>query len=286
MRSIGMFSCSDHHHDCPLQVPTPLSTTPPPETQPIPHSDRVRAHHQRLETLLESALATLALIQDADCPVAYTLHALESASTPAAASSSTSASTPVPLTTTGTKTYAQAAASRPSSPPLPDSDPARPDIKAIPGRKLIAGVRWTRNGNLIIQVEQDAASASMLIETHKDIIWRAIKPILRISDTHPPLSSGCSCYTLPLVQESLRTGGFDHVVKAIALLCSDEELRHRIDGGIPVSMRVSVPTAAAAQQLINTGGTIIGGRYHATHYIPKPRTAEQHPNSTASATDK
>lgn len=130
--------------------------------------------------------------------------------------------------------------------------------------------------NLIIQVEQDTVSASMLIETHKDIIWRAIKPILRISDTHPPPvfesaeswhsvvfhklpASGRSCYTLPLVQESLRTGGFDHVVKVIALLCSDEELRRRIDGGIPMSMRVSIPTAAAAQQLIDTGGTIIGG---------------------------
>ncbi|KAJ7931881.1 hypothetical protein B0H13DRAFT_1857533 [Mycena leptocephala] len=72
-----MFSRSDHHHDCPPQVPTLPSTTSPPETQPTPCSDRVRAHRHRLETLLESALTTLALIQDADCLITYTFHALE-----------------------------------------------------------------------------------------------------------------------------------------------------------------------------------------------------------------
>ncbi|KAJ7867569.1 hypothetical protein B0H13DRAFT_1897500 [Mycena leptocephala] len=91
---------------------------PSPETQPIPPSDHVRAHYQHLETLLESALATLALIQDADCPVTYTLHALEV---------------------------------------LEAIYLAYPPVimhaiqKAIPGRKLIGGVCWTRNGNLIIQ---------------------------------------------------------------------------------------------------------------------------------------
>jgi hypothetical protein len=340
-----MFSRSDHHHGCPPQLPTSPSITSTPETQPIPCPDRVLAHYHRLETLLESALATLALIQDADYPITYTSHALEvleavnrrvtaatmsplpsphSAPTPASSSSSSSASTPVPLTTTGTKTYARATAARPSGPPLPSSDQARPDVvirldsspeaylgyppallhairKATPGTKLIAGVRWTRNGNLIIQVDPNTASASTLIETHQESIWRAIKPILRLPDTHPPPvfelaepwhsvvfhnlpASGRSCYTLPLVQESLRVGGFDNVVKAIALLCSDEELRRRIDGGIPVSMRVSVPTAAAAQQLIDTGGSIIGGRYQATHYIPKPRTSVQDMNSTTFAT--
>ncbi|KAJ7713529.1 hypothetical protein DFH07DRAFT_784558 [Mycena maculata] len=112
-----------------------------------------------------------------------------------------------------------------------------------------------------------------MIETYTRRIWDVLKPILRLPDNLPlPMfETGGSwhsvvfhnlpaakhdCYALPHVQESLREGGFNHVVKAISILCDDQELERRVKNKIPISMRVSVLTEAAAQQLVDRGGHI------------------------------
>ncbi|KAJ7494412.1 hypothetical protein B0H11DRAFT_2277156 [Mycena galericulata] len=186
-------------------------------------------------------------------------------------------------------------------PDLPEYERAYPplilyDIQtAIPG-KLFAGVRWTRNKNLVLQINPGTVSASYMIETYTRRIWDVLKPILRLPDNLPlpVFETGGSwhsvvfhnlpaakhdCYALPHVQESLREGGFNHVVKAISILCDDQELERRVKNKIPISMRVSVLTEAAAQQLVDRGGHIVGGRFRATHYLAKPRTLAPRPKS-------
>ena len=68
-------------------------------------------------------------------------------------------------------------------------------------------------------------------------------------------------------------GGYYHPVKAVSVLCTDEELTHRCENGTRVSLRVTVETKDAAQELVNSGGMIIGGRYKATHYVPRLRSS-------------
>ncbi|KAJ7501410.1 hypothetical protein B0H11DRAFT_2188983 [Mycena galericulata] len=294
----------------------------------------------RLETLLESALATLMLLHDAAItPVAHTTHTFEvlaalnrriSAPANTAPPHTAPMSAPdAPATSaaldkdtkTTSMTYARAvSAETPRLPSPSPSDSDQSDIvirldcaglseytrvyppsvlhaiqTVIPG-KLFAGVRWTRNKNLVLQIEPGTVSASYMIETYTLRIWDALKPILHFPDNHPSpvFETGGSwhsvvfhnlpaakhdCYALLHVQDSLREGGFNHVVKAVSILCDDQELERRVKNKIPISMRVSVLTEAAAQQLVDRGGHIVGGIFRATHYLAKPRTLAPRPKS-------
>ncbi|KAJ7689789.1 hypothetical protein B0H17DRAFT_1134731 [Mycena rosella] len=69
----GMFSCGNHHDQTvsgnDLAPPAPTSTFQPLEAW-LPCQDNLSAHCLHLETLLDSALATLALIRDTATPTA------------------------------------------------------------------------------------------------------------------------------------------------------------------------------------------------------------------------
>src|ERR1700761_8026234 len=68
-----MFSRSDHHNPvAPLKVPAPPTAHSTPGWPPP--GDHTTAHHQRLESLLDSALATLTLILDIAATPTYTDH--------------------------------------------------------------------------------------------------------------------------------------------------------------------------------------------------------------------
>ncbi|KAJ7434055.1 hypothetical protein B0H11DRAFT_2208570 [Mycena galericulata] len=309
-----MFSRSDHHHGHSPQLPTSPLATYPHSSLPQTCPDYVHAHQLRLETLLESALATLMLLHDAAItPVAHTTHTFEvlaalnrrisALSTTAPPQTAPMSAADAPATSAAldkdTKTTTYACASSDAG----LSEYARvypPSVlhaiqTAIPG-KLFAGVRWTRNKNLVLQIEPGTVSASYMIETYTLRIWDALKPILHFPDNHPSpvFETGGSwhsvvfhnlpaakhdCYALLHVQDSLREGGFNHVVKAVSILCDDQELERRVKNKIPISMRVSVLTEAAAQQLVDRGGHIVGGRFRATHYLAKPRALAPRPKS-------
>ncbi|KAJ7502047.1 hypothetical protein B0H11DRAFT_1990355, partial [Mycena galericulata] len=335
-----MFSRFDHHHGHSPQLSTSPLATYPHSSLPQTCPDYVHAHQLRLETLLESALATLMLLHDAAItPVAHTTHTFEvlaalnrriSAPANTAPPHTAPMSAPdAPATSaaldkdtkTTSMTYARAvSAETPRLPSPSPSDSDQSDIvirldcaglseytrvyppsvlhaiqTVIPG-KLFAGVRWTRNKNLVLQIEPGTVSASYMIETYTLRIWDALKPILHFPDNHPSpvFETGGSwhsvvfhnlpaakhdCYALLHVQDSLREGGFNHVVKAVSILCDDQELERRVKNKIPISMRVSVLTEAAAQQLVDRGGHIVGGIFRATHYLAKPRTLAPRPKS-------
>ncbi|KAJ7813558.1 hypothetical protein B0H14DRAFT_2852650, partial [Mycena olivaceomarginata] len=211
-------SVDHHHHGGPTACPTPALRS---DAQPCPHNE-LTTHRQHLESLLDSALATLMLIQaaSASVPVFGThipvLHPLPSPTTTAA--TMTSAPTPAPISTTATyaaATYAAAAASnpRPSGPSLgpamPEraASPSRPSApapclgplkadplalyKAISGAlingfhntRLVVGVQWSRKGNLILHPAVNACTASYLTE-QSPFIWPAIRPLLKLPEEY------------------------------------------------------------------------------------------------------
>ncbi|KAJ7901476.1 hypothetical protein B0H13DRAFT_2336057 [Mycena leptocephala] len=59
-------------------------------------------------------------------------------------------------------------------------------ISPPPSLRLFAGLRWTRNWNLLIQVEPGTGSASFMIEKYASHIWTAIRPVSNLPEDHPP----------------------------------------------------------------------------------------------------
>ncbi|KAJ6599720.1 hypothetical protein DFH09DRAFT_1070448 [Mycena vulgaris] len=271
---------------------------------------------QRLETLLDAALATLSLIHDsAITPISYPdrvtdvleamnrrIFAPTSVTLPPASHTAPICPPDAPSPQRpGTKaTYARAVSAKPPTSPFgsTSSDPSDPSdivVRAIresvvsaTGQRLFAGVRWTRNSNLVIQVERGTGTTAYMIDTYAHKLWDVLRPLLRFpaGHPHPTFDTGDSWhsvvfhnvpalqrkhYTLSGIRDSLCSGGFDHAVKAFSILCDDNELDRRRAAFLGVPVRVSVLTATAAEQLVQEGGNLIGGRYCATHYIPRPR---------------
>jgi hypothetical protein len=345
-----MFSRSDHHH-AGLQTSAPATTTPQPTAQRCP--ERCTALLHRLESLLESTLATLVLINDI-CDAPYPDHLLELSG---AINRRMNAHIPNPITTAPigvdatvpdppschasgfgpadkeTKTdhvsYARAvSAARSDSresqehsesrdivirfdlepPDIAKSAGAHPQLiynaihRALspsPGKRLFAGVRYTRNWNLVIQVEPGTGTAQFMIEKYATSIWNAIRPVLGYPAGHPcptfetgnpwhsvvfhnvPSLDGRKSYDLLNIRQMLTAGGFRHTVKAFSILCTDEELSRRWVRRLTVPMRVTVDSREAAQELVDHGGMILGGRYRATHYVPRPHRPTPPPTDPA-----
>ncbi|KAJ7207569.1 hypothetical protein GGX14DRAFT_567520 [Mycena pura] len=338
-------SHSYHHHAHPAAPPSDAFL---PAIPPYACPDRALEHRQRLESLLDSALATLSLIHDsATAPVSYSdrvtdvlkalnrrIFVVTSVTAPLAPHPAPHpapvcpSDTPSPQRAPTNATYARAVSAEPPTPPAspsplhhdPATDPSdsdiivrldldaseparaatsvdpreifraiRASIASATGQRLFAGVRWTRNGNLAIQIERDTGTTAYMIDTYAHKLWAVLRPLLHfpVDHPHPPFDTGDSwhsvvfhnvptlrqrnCYTLSGIRDSLRSGGFDHAVKAFAILCDDVEFDRRQAAFLGVPMRVSVLTATAAQQLIRDGGNLIGGRCKATHYIPRRR---------------
>lgn len=136
-----------------------------------------------------------------------------------------------------------------------------------------------------------------MIDKYASCIWEIIRPLLDFLEGHPapafetgdpwhsvvfhdlPTLRGRTHYTIPKVQGPLELGGYYHPVKAISVLCTDEELTRRYENGIRVSLRVTVETRGAVQELVDSGGMIMGGRYKANHYVPWPCSSMPHTES-------
>ncbi|KAJ7768915.1 hypothetical protein B0H16DRAFT_1781075 [Mycena metata] len=134
------------------------------------------------------------------------------------------------------------------------------------------------------------ATATFIIKKYASRMWDRLRPILGYPVGYPtpvfetgdswhsvvfhdvPALPTRAHYTHAAIQDSLEAGGFHHTIKAFSVLCTDEELSRRLRNGSPLSLRVTVPTRDAAQQLIDLGGLILGGRCRAAHYLPRPRS--------------
>ncbi|KAJ7924131.1 hypothetical protein B0H13DRAFT_2654903 [Mycena leptocephala] len=259
-------------------TPFPSRSTP---------SERLIARHQRLEALLESALATLALIHDAGGPASYSDHVLDVVAalgrhiaapiiatplpnplpdlTTAANSAHYLAATPnapVPVPVDDTKrshvSYARATSAEPRRHLSPSPKTSQPDIvvrftdaTSGPPRRPNPAVIYdaihdtlSPTCRLFAGLEPDTGTASFMIDKYASRIWEIIRPLLDFPEGHPAPAFETGDPWHSVVQGSLELGGYYHPVKAISVLCTDEELTRRYENGIRVSLRVTVETRA------------------------------------------
>lgn len=171
------------------------------------------------------------------------------------------------------------------APPTPFQTP-KPDF-------CMAGVRWTRNGNLTINfVRNDEYTADEAMK-HAPAIWGLIRPHLRLPKHSPTprIDHGGSWHSvvihdvpvLPRPGEFgyepdhttafqwLYRGGFRGQVEHLSILCSDEALLSRKT----VPFRASLASRADAEFLVKNGALIFGSRCRVSHYIAKPRVRPQ-----------
>ncbi|KAJ6567611.1 hypothetical protein DFH09DRAFT_1081058 [Mycena vulgaris] len=263
-------SYSYHHH---AHSAVPPSDTCLPAIQPHTCPGRVLGHCQRLETLLDSALATLSLIHDsATTPISYSdrvtdvLEALNrhifapmSVTPPASHTAPICPSdTPSPQRP-GTKAmYARAVLAEPPTPASPspfgstpsdpldivvrfDLDSSKPACTAmgVDPRRIFSAIRES----VVSATGQQlfAGTTAYMIDTYAHKLWNVLRPLLQfpVGHPHPTFDIGDSWhsvvfhnvpalqrkhYTLSGIRDSLRSGGFDHAVKAFSILCDDNEL--------------------------------------------------------------
>ncbi|KAJ7253276.1 hypothetical protein C8J57DRAFT_1660518 [Mycena rebaudengoi] len=351
-----MFSRSNHHDLAGASAPTAPSTLcytsssylEPPST-----------HHQHLEALLDSALATLVLIHETTSgPIAHSPRVTDvlrvltrriiATSTSATTPAPDSAPTPPPLLVPErapdtAATYAHALSAESSQPPkdnipkhcpiLPTPSPSpppssrppqhrRPDSeipdvilcldllpqsvshrcsegkllitasdaleKAIGAVPAISGVRWTRNGNLALQVDLDGGS-SKTIAAHASVIWAAIRPLLGFTEQQrqPRFNEGNPWravvfhavpvgpkskkqFTLSSVRSWLGLDGPTSPVRAVSVLCRNEDFA----GKQYVSLRISMDSDTESQRLVTEGGLLFGTWCRASHYAARPRSVD------------
>ncbi|KAJ6578752.1 hypothetical protein DFH09DRAFT_1276206 [Mycena vulgaris] len=173
------------------------------------------------ESLLDSALATLALIHDllTSASVAYPLHVTEvlwalnrhillsPASFPEFTPDLTSATSSAPMKPDHAMYAHAAAAASPravtSVPNMPKHPPPRvtPKIFATVHEAtcpacgkmcMFDGARWTGGGNLALQISKHSFSPDLIIDSHMDTIWSALWSLLGYSKGHecPRVDSG------------------------------------------------------------------------------------------------
>ncbi|KAJ7908059.1 hypothetical protein B0H13DRAFT_1878968 [Mycena leptocephala] len=351
-----MFSRPNHYHQ---DGPAPCLAPPLQLTTHCGSStagDHLLAHHQHLESLLDSALATLALIQNSEPPTAppvYTPHLLGVLRIlHSQITSQATVTTPPPSTTPSTKpdpaapaTYAAAVDHRctasssapelntlkhpiadvaPTKPPRVvhppaaerparviirfDKGPAQPKKTNPPilyeaitksllylfektpnhPKSVLAGVQWTKNGNLVLHPAVESCTAQFLV-AQSETIWTTIRELLRLSDDHkcpifdtderwhsvvfhgvPKPAAHADVFTHELVEPWVTSAG---KLRECSVLCRPEDFQKRTT----LSLRVSLSSEADATRLIKNGGYMFGVPCRVSHYVPKPRSPPSTP---------
>ncbi|KAJ7605759.1 hypothetical protein B0H17DRAFT_1154188 [Mycena rosella] len=181
----GMTSLLNHHHENGLPVCVAPGEPCIPGTTLAPTCRTHMGHHRHLETLLDSALATLTLIRGNTAHVQhFTPHLLEVLrllNHHILASPSTTLSTTPPAATT----------IAPSPPATTSPHPATDAVdKALRSHfkdtfpKFLAGVQWSQNRNLILHPHLDFCTAKFIAEQDEEI-WTVLRPLLGLADNHP-----------------------------------------------------------------------------------------------------
>ncbi|KAJ6490930.1 hypothetical protein C8R45DRAFT_1213111 [Mycena sanguinolenta] len=352
----GMFSRSYHHHQ-------DATGAAPPPTAPLsswsPRPDLHSTHHNRLECLLDSALATLALLHEphyyASTPLTFSAHVAEvllalnryilidpttaglaplspspepttneamptgtpatyaATADPARAKSmtpdantnthpvtpSSRATIPIP-STAGSRTTANDRKKQRASRLIIRFDtnlpaPKRVDVRTLYnaiakelleyGASQLAGVQWTRKGNLVVHARPGVGSPKLLL-TQDGEIWKAIRPVLGFPVKYKPLkfevdepwysvvlhgapmppSRDPADITLTDIQFWLDYGVSESAGTAMAhsVLCTTADFQTR--DSLTICMALS--SEADALRLIEDGCTLWGARCRVSRYVP------------------
>ncbi|KAJ7789865.1 hypothetical protein B0H14DRAFT_2942646 [Mycena olivaceomarginata] len=255
------------------------------------HSDPLSAHYSRLESLLNSALATLTLIRDHTqtlCRHTVSVHP---------GTTTTPIPTPVPSPSpsltrpatyaevmTGTATDLAAISAKPQIPHLifhfdcyPFNSPPPPARRPHPSRLFteieeksivsdlqLTSVRWTTKGNLAFTFLHDEHFASDDITKQSPELWKVICRLLQLPKNHfcPQVNRGpigeCRATTQEETISSargwLQSSGVD--AEAISLMCSELDLASRETA----ALRVSLSSKKHAELLVQNGVLALGSQ--------------------------
>ncbi|KAJ7196746.1 hypothetical protein GGX14DRAFT_700460 [Mycena pura] len=340
-----------HHQNAPLAVPSPavgnegLASTPA----------QLSAHFKHLESLLDSALATLTLIhttsgatppffasrtvQLTQALTHFVSHSAITTPNPTATTTPTTSPTTLPLRTATTAPTTAPTASNSDSTPasvtcatassqrtddLTSNNAASPapaarvilrfdeqrqspsasqphraaewlidqtitklfaEFNDTKHAKMIAGVEWSRKGNLVLLPAKETCTAKFLA-AQKDFIWPALRPILKLPEGHAcpsfdtderwhsvvfhrvpmPATRRAGAFSHQFIQDALkRSDASRGVLKSFSLLCRPTELVTQDY----LALRVSLSAEADAIHLINNGGHMAGAWCRVTPYMQK-----------------
>ncbi|KAF7365768.1 hypothetical protein MVEN_00450700 [Mycena venus] len=339
-----ILSLNHHHQKGQTACPAPAHHT----SDNLSSHDELLTHYQHLETLLDSALATLTLIHGISSSPVYTPHLLgvlrvldrhitqpspiTMPSDSTTATTATTTPTNAPKFEPPTATYAAVTVADPQpaltceaikhesparaahlcSPPkqptrvvirfdkMPTDQPK--PVRASPlhlykaislaladcdigNAALVAGVQWSRKGNLVLRPATDTCTAKLLSQQfHR--IWPAIRPLLKLSEDYKcpvfetdeqwhsvvfhgvpmPPTRRAGAFSSDLVDISLQTSGASHgVLKSYSVLCHPEDFQTRDS----LALRVSLSSEVDAAHLIKNGGFMAGTWCRVSPYAEK-----------------
>ncbi|KAF8202771.1 hypothetical protein K438DRAFT_1758084 [Mycena galopus ATCC 62051] len=150
---------------------------------------------------------------------------------------------------------------------------------------MIAGVEWSRKGNLVLFPARETCTAKFLA-AQKDFIWPALRPILELPEGYVcptfdtdeqwhsvvfhrvpvPPTRCAAAFSHRLIQDALKRSDASHgVLKSFSLLCRPAELETRDY----LALRVSLSSEADAIHLIKNGGHMAGAWCRVTSYVQK-----------------
>ncbi|KAJ6544445.1 hypothetical protein B0H19DRAFT_1309921 [Mycena capillaripes] len=167
-------------------------------------------------------------------------------------------------------------------------------LESVGYTKLLAGVQWTRNGNLVFQPAAEVCTAKFLAEQY-DNIWPAIRPLLKLPETY-----SCPAFDTDERWHSVVFHGVpvppnrcaDTFIHALVDRCVTSEISQGELNGFSVlnrpedlqtrdvlALRVSLSSEADASCLIKHGGFMAGTWCRVSHYVKKPQTCSPTPTS-------
>ncbi|KAF8151885.1 hypothetical protein K438DRAFT_1865035 [Mycena galopus ATCC 62051] len=141
--------------------------------------------------------------------------------------------------------------------------------------KMIAGVEWSRKGNLVLLPARETCTAKFLA-AQKDFIWPALRPILKLPEGFvcptltqmipvPPTRRAAD-FSHRFIQDALKRLDASHgVLKSFSLLCCPTELETRDY----LALWVSLSSEADAIHLVKNGGHMARAWCRVTSYVQK-----------------
>ncbi|KAJ7612319.1 hypothetical protein DFH06DRAFT_151919 [Mycena polygramma] len=165
-------------------------------------------------------------------------------------------------------------------------------------KSVIAGVQWTRGGNLAIHPTEELCTAKLLA-SYSDIIWPAIRPLLKIpgSENHrcpafdtddkwhsvvfhsvpipEPKINAWKHYARDRVEQWVTSPTSHGALRECSILCRPEDIEKKTS----VALRLSFSSAADAERLVQKGGYMFGVPCRVSHYIPRPRLSPAAPST-------
>ncbi|KAF7350061.1 hypothetical protein MVEN_01307800 [Mycena venus] len=161
-------------------------------------------------------------------------------------------------------------------------------------RSCLAGVQWTKSGNLALHPATDVCTAKFLA-SHSYTIWSTIRPLLGLPDDREspafdtderwhsvvfhgvpmpaPKTDAPKVFTRELVDEWVTSPSSQGSLREYSVMCRPDDLEHRKS----LTLRLSFSSEADAERLIRTGGYMFGVPCRVSRYVPRPRSRSSTP---------